>query len=65
MPHPGTAPEVTRLVLAFAQRIGQVPIELRCEHHGYVFNAMYSALNREATTLAEQGVASVEDIDRA
>ena len=51
MPHPGTAPEVTQLVLAFARRIGQVPIEMRREHHGYVFNAMYSALNREAITL--------------
>src|SRR5262249_6988674 len=56
MPHPGTAPAVTQLVLAFARRIGQVPIELRQEHHGYVFNAMYSALNREAITLAQQGV---------
>ena len=65
MAHPGTAPEVTQLVLAFARRIGQVPLELRREHHGYVFNAMYNALNREAITLAEQGVASIEDIDRA
>jgi len=65
MPHAGTAPEVTQLVLVFAERIGQVPIELQREHHGYVFNAMYSALNREAITLAQQGVASIEDIDRA
>ena len=65
MAHPGTAPEVTELALAFAARIGQVPIQLRREHNGYVFNAMYSALNREAITLAEQGVASIEDIDRA
>jgi 3-hydroxybutyryl-CoA dehydrogenase len=65
MPHPGTGPQVTRLVVAFADRIGQVPIELRREHHGYVFNSMYSALNREAITLAQQGVASIEDVDRA
>ncbi len=65
MPHPGTAPEVTTLVLAFARRIGQVPIELRRESNGYVFNAMYGALNRAAITLAQQGVASIEDIDRA
>jgi 3-hydroxybutyryl-CoA dehydrogenase len=52
-------------VVQFARRIGQVPIELHREHHGYVFNAMYTALNREAITMAEQGVASVEDIDRA
>jgi 3-hydroxybutyryl-CoA dehydrogenase len=65
MAHPGTVPEVTQLVLAFAERIGQVPIQLHREHHGYVFNAMYSALNREAITLAQQGVASIDDIDRA
>ncbi|MGO9903241.1 MAG: 3-hydroxyacyl-CoA dehydrogenase [Solirubrobacteraceae bacterium] len=65
MPHKGTAPEVTELVLAFARRIGQVPIELHREHNGYVFNAMYGALNREAIAMAEQGVASIEDIDRA
>jgi 3-hydroxybutyryl-CoA dehydrogenase len=65
MPHPGTAPRVTELVLAFARRIGQVPIELRREHNGYVFNSMYSALNSAAITLAQQGVASIEDIDRS
>lgn len=65
MPHKGTAPEVTALVLQFARRIGQVPIELHHEHHGYVFNAMYTAVNREAITMAERGVASIEDIDRA
>jgi 3-hydroxybutyryl-CoA dehydrogenase len=65
MPHPGTKPEVTQVVLAFARRIGQVPIELRREHNGYVFNSMYSALNTAAITLAQQGVASIEDIDRS
>ncbi|MBV9415471.1 MAG: hypothetical protein JO363_10885 [Solirubrobacterales bacterium] len=65
MPHPGTAPDVTRLVVAFARRIGQVPIELRREYNGYVFNTMYSALNSAAITLAQQRVASIEDIDRS
>jgi 3-hydroxybutyryl-CoA dehydrogenase len=65
MPHQRTRPEVTALVVQFARRIGQVPIELHREHHGYVFNAMYTAVNREAITMAEQGVASIEDIDRA
>jgi 3-hydroxybutyryl-CoA dehydrogenase len=65
MPHAGTAPEATELVVAFARRIGQVPIELRREWGGYVFNSMYTALNRAAITLAQQEVASIEDIDRA
>jgi 3-hydroxybutyryl-CoA dehydrogenase len=65
MPHAATDPEVTELMVEFARRIGQVPILLRREHHGYVFNALYTALNREAITMAEQGVASIEDIDRS
>jgi 3-hydroxybutyryl-CoA dehydrogenase len=65
MPHAGTAREVTEVVLAFARRIGQIPMQLHREHNGYVFNAMFNAVNREAITIAEQGVASIEDIDRA
>jgi 3-hydroxybutyryl-CoA dehydrogenase len=65
MPHRGTSPEVSWVVAEFARRIGQVPIALHREHHGYVFNAMYTAINREAITMAERRVASIEDIDRA
>ena len=65
MPHEGTRPEVISRMVRFAREIGQVPIELRREHSGYVFNAMFTAVNREAITMAEQGVAPIEDIDRA
>jgi len=65
MPHPGTSPETTDLVLAFARRIGQIPIHLRKENYGYVFNAMYIALNEAAITLVANGVASLENVDRA
>ncbi len=65
MPHPGTAPEIVDLLLAFAKRIGQIPIVLKKESYGYVFNAMLNALNGAALTLAANNVASVEDIDRA
>lgn len=65
MPHPGTSPETTKLLVGFAVRIGQIPIELHKESPGYVFNAMYNAVNREAITLATNGVASIADIDLA
>jgi 3-hydroxybutyryl-CoA dehydrogenase len=65
MPLPGTAPETTELLWAFARKIGQIPILVRKESPGYVFNAMYNAINREAITLAANGIASVEDVDRA
>jgi 3-hydroxybutyryl-CoA dehydrogenase len=65
MPHPGTSEETTELLLAFARRIGQIPIRLRRESYGYVFNAMYTAINEAALTLVANGVASLEDVDRA
>ena len=49
----------------FARRIGQIPIRLRKENFGYVFNALYTAINRAALTLVTNGVASVQDVDRA
>jgi len=65
MPHPGTSQDTTELLLAFARRIGQIPIHLRKESHGYVFNAMYNAINTAAVTLVANGVASLDDVDRA
>jgi 3-hydroxybutyryl-CoA dehydrogenase len=65
MPLPGTSPETTDLLWAFARKLGQIPIFVRKESPGYVFNAMYNAINREAITLAANGVASIEDVDRA
>jgi len=65
MPHPGTSADTVTLLENFARQIGQIPIVLNKENYGYVFNAMYNSLNREAITLAANGVASVEDIDRA
>ena len=65
MPHPGTAPEIVDIIKDFAKRIGQIPIILRKEHHAYLFNEMLGALNTAAVTMAVNGVASVEDIDRA
>jgi 3-hydroxybutyryl-CoA dehydrogenase len=65
MPHPGTSPETVAAITAFARQIGQIPIVLRKENHGYVFNAMFNELNTAALSLAANGVASIEDVDRA
>ncbi len=65
MPHPGTDPAAVRSVEAFAKRMGLIAIVLMRENPGYVFNAMFSALLLSAQTLAANGVASIEDIDRS
>lgn len=65
MPHPGTLPEVTSLVKAFAEKNGQVPIMLNKERSGYVFNNMFMALLSSALTLAQKGVAPITEIDKS
>lgn len=65
MPHPGTDPEVTGLVKAFAESNGLSVILLQKENFGYVFNTMISSLFFSAMTLASRGVTTIEDIDRA
>lgn len=65
MPHPGTSQETVALIEAFARKIGQVPIVLKKENNGYVFNAMLMQLLESAQTLAANGVASIRDIDRS
>jgi 3-hydroxybutyryl-CoA dehydrogenase len=65
MPHPGTSQATIRLVKAFAESIGQIPIMLKKDHPAYVFNNMENALLGAAIDLAVNDVASIEDIDRA
>lgn len=65
MPHPGTSAETTALIQEFARRIHQTPIVLHKENPGYVFNAMFMEFLRSALTLAANGVARIEDIDRS
>ncbi len=65
MPHPRTSPETVETIKAFALGIKQIPIMLKKENFGYVFNAMLMELFKSAQTLAANNVASVEDIDRS
>ncbi len=65
MPHPGTDGEAVRVVRKFCERTGLIPIVLKREHPGYLFNHMFMALLGAAQTLAADDVAAIEDIDRA
>ena len=65
MPHPGTDPEVVASLDAFARRIGQVPIHYARESHGYIFNSIFGAMERQAMDLVINGTATFEDVDRS
>ena len=49
----------------FYESLGRVPIRLMKESLGHVANRLSSALWREAVHIVAEGIASVEDVDRA
>jgi 3-hydroxybutyryl-CoA dehydrogenase len=65
MPHPGTSKETVELLMAFAKRIGQIPILTEKESYSYILNAMLNQVNGTALGLVVDGVASFENVDRA
>jgi 3-hydroxyacyl-CoA dehydrogenase len=60
-----TTPETIERTMAFYTAIGKRPIRVRKEVPGHIANRLQSALWREAFSLIDQGVATVEDIDIA
>ncbi|MBU2511113.1 3-hydroxyacyl-CoA dehydrogenase [bacterium] len=65
MPHEGTTSEVIQIVTDFVRSIGQIPIVLKRENNGYVFNNMLMSFLASALTLAQKGVTSIEEIDKS
>lgn len=60
-----TGADVLARTKAFYESIGKTAIVLKKEAIGHVANRLQAALWREAIHLAAEGVASVEDIDKA
>jgi 3-hydroxybutyryl-CoA dehydrogenase len=65
MPHPGTSEEVVTLLEVFGRALKQVPVIVRKENPGYVFNYMLMAVIGAAGKLKTKEVASIEDIDKS
>lgn len=65
MPHPGTAPEVSDLLMEFGRRINQIPVFIKKQSSGYIFNSMLMVILGQAGSLAVNDVASIQDIDRS
>ncbi len=62
-PAPWTDPETIARARAFMAGCGMVPAMLTREIDGFVLNRLQAALVAEAFRLAEDGIASIEDID--
>ena len=64
VPAPWTAPETVKGVRALMERVGQSPVEMTREAEGFILNRLQGVLLMEAWRLVEQGLATVEDIDK-
>lgn len=65
MPHPHTDPALIPLLEDLGRKLNQVPVLVKKENPGYIFNTMLMALIGAAGKLLTGEVASVEDIDRS
>jgi 3-hydroxybutyryl-CoA dehydrogenase len=65
MPHDRTSPETIARLGEFSKRIGHLPVYCRREQPGHLVNTMLMSLNNAGLTLAANGVASFEEVDRA
>lgn len=60
-----TSERTVERAYAVMEDIGKVPVVLKKEAPGFIANRLSVALWREALDLVDQGVASVEDVDKA
>ena len=60
-----TSKDTTDLTYRLMEDIGRVPVVLKKEASGFIANRLSAVLWREALNLVDQGVATVEDVDKA
>lgn len=65
MPHPDTEIWVNDLLMEFGRSINQIPVFIRKENPGYIFNSIFGQILRQSLVLLVDGVGTVEDIDRS
>ncbi|MDF3000183.1 MAG: 3-hydroxybutyryl-CoA dehydrogenase [Bacillota bacterium] len=52
-------------MVKFVESIDKIPAVVKKEIYGFIVNRVFSAITKEACYMYDQGVASVEDIDKA
>lgn len=65
MPHPGTHADIIPLLFDFGKKLNQVPVLVKKESPGYIFNFMLMALIGAAGRLKTRDIGSIEDIDKS
>lgn len=62
---PHTSDGTVATVIDVVKKMGKIPVHLQKEIYGFVVNRILSAIDAEAFSLYERGIASYEDIDLA
>ncbi|MDF5691252.1 3-hydroxyacyl-CoA dehydrogenase [Aquirufa aurantiipilula] len=65
MPHPETDADLIPILDEFGKSLNQVPVLVKKENHGYLFNAMLLSFLGAAGKLLVNEVATIEDIDKS
>lgn len=60
-----TDPAALAALDRFTRQIGMLPLRIQRESTGFIFNRVWRAIKKEVLKVADSGVASFEDIDRA
>ncbi|RLG96989.1 3-hydroxyacyl-CoA dehydrogenase family protein [Candidatus Bathyarchaeota archaeon] len=60
-----TTDEALEVAKVFSYSIGVKPLIVLKESTGFIFNRVWRAIKKESLTVADEGVASFEDVDRA
>lgn len=61
--HEATSDSTVETTMELARRLGKEPVLINREVPGFIANRLMGAIQREALFLADQGIASIEDID--
>jgi 3-hydroxybutyryl-CoA dehydrogenase len=60
-----TNDETTHIVMEMAKKMGKEPVEVKKDSPGFIVNRLMIPHMLEAIKMAEEGVATIEDIDKA
>jgi 3-hydroxyacyl-CoA dehydrogenase len=64
VPTPWTSSETVESCRRLMEEVGQVPILVRKEVHGFVLNRLQAAVINEAMYLVDEGVVAPDDLDK-
>lgn len=65
VPAPWTSAEAVSFVYDLMRRVGQSPVRMSKEAQGFIVNRLQGVLLMEAWHLVDEGLATVDDVDRA